>query len=132
MLRRRLQPMLVAAVLSCLGLIVPLLPGVGMSWQDFLPLFLFFAALTWSAFEVYGLPPDDRQLRAFTRSAVIFFATALCDMAIGAAGPGRHIVLRALTFSPLPISQGVVLLWQRSRLSASRARDVVFLAHSKT
>jgi hypothetical protein len=115
MQRRRFQPGLVTAGISCFFLAVFRL--VEMPRPFILPLAVFFGALTWFAFDAGGLPPCERKLQAFTRSAVIFFAAALCDLALTALGPRGFADAPSLAFALLPIGQGIAALWERSRLS---------------
>ena len=118
MQRRKLQPGFVAVGLS--GFFLAVVWLAGGSWPFFLPSTLFFGALIWFAFDAGGLPPCERKLQAYSRSAAVFFAAALCDVALAAFGPRPFADTIALSF--FPISQGAVALWERSRLS-SRLRS---------
>jgi hypothetical protein len=130
MIRRKLQPGLVNAGISCFFSVVFWV--VRMPWPFFLASTLFFAAFTWYAFDAAGLPPSPQKRRALTRSAVVFFAAALCDFVMAAVGPRRFAIAPFVAFSLLPIGQGIVALWQRSRLAAAQHRRRAFVAFSKT
>jgi len=113
--QRKLQPGFVAAGLS--GFFLAVFWFVGMPWPIFPPLALFFGALIWFGFDAGGLPPCERKLQAYSRSAIVFFAAALCDVALEVAGPLRFAHTTSILFSLLPVSQGIAALWERSRLS---------------
>ena len=89
----------------------------GMPQPMLLASTLFLSALTWTAFDAGGLQPSERKLPALTRSAVIFFAAALCDLVMAAVGQRRFALSPFISFSLLPIMMGSHALWQRSRLS---------------
>jgi membrane protein required for beta-lactamase induction len=128
--RRKLQPGFVMVGISCFFSVVFWL--VGMPWPFFLTAVTFLAAFTWFAFDAAGLPPSELKRRALIRSAVVFFAVALCDLVLAAVGPRHFAVTPFISFSLLPIGQGIAILWQRSRLSAAHAAQGSFLAHPKT
>jgi hypothetical protein len=130
MLRRKLQPGFVMVGISCFFSVVFRL--VGMPWPFFLSAVTFFAAFTWFAFDAAGWPPSEQKRRALTRSAVVFFAVALCDLVLAAVGPRRFAVSPFISFSLLPIGQGIAVLWQRSRFLAGNAAQGTFFARPKT